>query len=198
MSIDGTLIASFDFGNMHGTHFEKLSGTFVPSMSGMFTLLIENTRSLASSTQLYNYIDNITIAPQVADLEIDKINIPYSTGTEVAFTIRPGVAHKNKDYWLWMSVSGTYPGIPVSGLVVPLNRDILFDLGLMYPNLPGTTGFLGKLSMFGLADATFDLPPNPDMSLVGIPIYFAYVLTSPGPKLPLTYASTPVHIKYVP
>ena len=112
--------------------------------------------------------------------------------------MKAGLANKGADYWLWMSATGNYPGIPLSGLTVPLNQDVLFYFGIMNPNFPGSKGFIGKLDFFGMAGPTLALPPNPQATLVGIPIFFAYVLTQPGPSLPITYASKPVHIKYVP
>lgn len=64
--------------------------------------------------------------------------------------------------------------------------------------MPGSTGFTGQLDASGKAEASLLLPPDPNQMLVGTPLYFAFVLTSPGPSLPLEAASNPIHVKYVP
>lgn len=164
----------------------------------MYTLFIENTRSISSTTDLYNYIDGISIEPVMPNIILDEINIPCPTGGTADFTLKAGLSNGGKNYWLWMSVSGNYPGIPLNGLTVPLNMDVVFLFGVMNPNFPGSSGFVGKLDFFGMAKPTMTLPPDPQQAFMGIPIYFAYVLTAPGPSLPISFVSTPVHVKYVP
>ena len=163
----------------------------------MYTLHIENTRGLTSSNLLFNYIDNISIKPSVPDLNIEEINISCQTGGTAKFDLKAGLANKNKNYWLWMSATGTFPGFKLNGLTVPLNWDVLFEFGLFNPGFPGSTGFIGKLDFFGMAKAQMILPADPQFTMVGFPINFAYVLTEPGPSLPVSYVSTPVHIKYI-
>ena len=136
--------------------------------------------------------------PVVPNLEVTDINISCATGGTVELKLRGGFANGGKDYWVWMSVTGNWPGIPLNGVTVPLNYDALTELGLIYPLFPGSTGFMGKLDFFGMATATLTLPSDPQQVLLGLPIQFAYVLLAPGPSLPLSYASTPVHVKYVP
>lgn len=164
----------------------------------MHKLHIENSTTLNSSTLLYNYIDNISIVPWMPNLLVDNYNIPCQTGGTANLTIKAGMGNGNKDYWIWMSVTGNYPGTPVGSHTMPLNWDILLQLGLMYPNFPGTTGFIGKTSSFGTAFASFTLPPDPQLNYMDMPIYFAYMIMAPGPSFPIYFVSLPVHIKYVP
>lgn len=126
------------------------------------------------------------------------MNIERFVGGTINMALNPGPAHAGKDYWIWMSISGTCPGFEFSGINVPLNQDILFQMGLMYPQFPGTIGIMGKLDGNGLASASFNLPTDRPNHLKDIPINFVYVLLSPGPSGPITFASTPVHIKYTP
>ncbi|MHC4944134.1 MAG: hypothetical protein ACYTG7_14060 [Planctomycetota bacterium] len=175
-----------------------MTGIYVPAVSGMYNLHIENTCTLASSILLYHYIDNISIKPAVPDLDLPNINISSKTGGTATFDIDAGIANGGKSYWLWMSVSGNYPGIKVSGMTVPLNWDGFLQFGLCYPNFPGSTGFIGKLDFFGIGQAQLTMPPDPQQLFMDVPFHFAYVLTAPGPELPVSYVSTPVHIKYVP
>ena len=171
---------------------------YTPATTGTYTLLVENTRNLTSSTLLYNYIDNISVAPFMANFEGDTMNIPCSTGGKVSMTLKAGIANGNKDYWILMSTSGSFPGFSVGGQTVPLNWDLLLQYGLYNPGFAGSTGFVGKLTGFGMGEATLTLPADPSHLLVGFPIHFAYVLTAPGPALPLSFVSHPMHIKYCP
>lgn len=153
---------------------------------------------MASSTCIYSYSDNISVSPATADFSIDVMNVKCSSGGTVNFSLDAGASNANKDYWIWMTLSGTYPGFTFSGIPVPLNQDILFQTGLSYPLLPGTTGFFAALDGAGQATASVDMPVDRPHAMMNIPINFAYVLLSPGPSAPITYASLPVLIKYIP
>jgi len=163
----------------------------------MHTLKIENTRNLTSSSLLYNYIDNISLIPVMPNLAVSDMNIPCSTGKQVTFTIKAGLSNSGKPYMMWMSATGNFPGVMVQGQHIPLNMDALFLFGLSNPNFAGSTGFIGNLDFFGMASPTLTLPPDIHKNFEGIPIYFAYVITAPGPKLPISFVSTPVHINYL-
>ena len=175
-----------------------MTGIYTPPATGMYTLHIENTRNLVSSTLLYNYIDSITIEPFVWSFGTDDLNVPCLTGKTVTLNLKGGLANGNKDYWIWMSVSGSYPGFTIGDKTVPLNWDVLMEYGLLNPGFPGSTAFIGKLDAFGLASAGLTLPADPHQLLVGMPIHLAYVLTAPGPALPVTFVSNPLHVKYCP
>lgn len=170
----------------------------MPRDTGLHTLKILNTSWENSSTCIFNYIDNISLTPLSTDLETDVLNIPCGTGGTVNYALDAGTANAGAHYWIWMSASGSHPGISLNGLVVPLNWDFLFEMGIMNPGFPGSVGFLGVLDGTGKANASLLMGSNHSMNLVGTPICFAYVLTSPGPSLPITYASQPVHVKYIP
>jgi len=166
----------------------------------MYRLQIENTCQEVPPYpyNLYNYIDNISLTPEHYTLIVENFNIPCQTGGTANFDIKAGIGNANKNYWMWISISGNYPGINVSGLNVPLNDDPLFVMCLSHPNFPGSTGWVDKLNIFGMASPTLTLPADTQQLLVGFPLHIAYVLTAPGPSLPLSYVSNPVHIKYVP
>ena len=179
-----------------------LNGVFTPKTTGLYTLRIENTRNAVSATCIYNFIDNIQLVPysmyQKIYLSVNDCNVSCSSGSTVQFKLLTTNAYPNEYYWILMSVSGTYPGFNLSGITVPLNWDALLEYGLMYLNFPGSVEFFGKLDGFGQATASLTLPPDPNQILVGLPIHFAFVVTSPGPSTPIMVASNPVHIKYVP
>jgi len=174
-------------------------GTFQPGATGLYTLKIENTRTLTSSTLLYNYIDNIDLKPILTTFNLtSNCNVPCSSGAQKLFSISAGFANGGKDYWIWFTLSGTYPGFDWNGNYFPLNQDALFWWGLSNPGFAGSSGFFGTLSGSGSASATLTLPSDPGGSLVGFPIHFIYVLLSPGHQPPVLSVSNQVHLKYIP
>jgi hypothetical protein len=196
--IDETPIASHAFGTTAKVKRASLIALYQPPATGMYTLKLENTRSLASNSQLYNYIDYIELAPLFKNLEVDKTNISCSEGATVNLLLSPGAAHGGKAYWIWMSASGTYPGVFLGGMNVPLNWDALLLFTLANPNFSGSQGFTGLLDGTGSASASLDFPTDSQQSYVGIPFCFAYGIASAGPSLTLSFVSHPVHVKYVP
>lgn len=180
-----------------GTTRSTLSGRFTAPTTGLYTLHIEHTSTSAASSCIFSYIDNISLVPAQPNLGTDKVNIPQSNGATVQFTLDAGTANANQPYCLWMSASGTYPGIAMSGVTVPLNWDFLLSLSL-YEQLPGTTGFFGTLDGSGSATAAMVLPQDTGNMYLGFKLSYAYVVASPGPSFPLQFASYPVHLKYIP
>lgn len=176
-----------------------MSGSFTPPTTGIYTLRIENYRNVKADVScLKNFIDNISLLPSQPDFEVSATNVDFDTGGAVDFSLHAGKDNGNMGYWIWMSVSGTYPGFNLTGQNVPLNWDALLEFGLYYPGFPGTVAFLGTLDGDGEGAASLTLPVNTDLLLSEMPIHFAYVVASSGFKLPVIYASMPVHVKYIP
>ena len=192
-------VASHDFGTISsGTVRHTLSESFRPVLTGLYTVQITNSSNYSASSCIYNYIDNISLTPSIPDLQVDTLNVDCGTGGVVNFSLDAGVANAGEPYWIWMSASGTFPGFALSGVTVPLNMDFLLITGLMNPGFPGSTGFLGVLDGSGIASASLVFPMDHAQKFVGKPLFFAYVLTSAGPSMPLKYASFPAHVKYIP
>jgi hypothetical protein len=174
-------------------------GSFVPPTTGVYNLKIENTRGLTSSTLLYNYIDNISLKPLATPFSITgDLNVPCIGGGQKTLSISAGFGIGKKPYWIWFTISGSYPGFNWSGQYIPLNQDPLFWFGIQNPNFPGSVGFYGHLNAGGTAVANITLPSDPSGMLVGWPIHFVYVLLSDGHVPPALDVSNPVHLKYCP
>jgi hypothetical protein len=194
VEINGTLIASHSFGSIGGTVKKAvLTGTYTPATTGIYTLDIRNYRKNNKTTKsdLYNYIDEITLAPTNAMLGVDGEAFSAFLGSTRNFELSAGPENAGKNYWLWVGFSETYPGIMLSGVDIPLNHDVLVDLGLAYPGLPGT-GFFGVLD--GAGNATASMYWKPKMTWVGLTLYYSYVVLSPGGSLPVLAASNPVNV----
>jgi hypothetical protein len=131
-------------------------------------------------------------------LATDTLNIPCFTGGKVDLTLNAGASHGFDGYRIFMSYSGTYPGIQLTGCTLPLNWDALFDFVLYNPGFPGATGFLGQLDSEGRAYASVSLPADPQQNWIGLTLYFAFGTTPAGHMMPFKGVSNPVHIKYIP
>lgn len=187
------MIDSHDFGYVAGTTPEKvaLTGTYTPAATGLYTLEIQNSRKLASSADLHNYMDTVVLEPLNWMLGSDGVTISAIYGGTRTFYLQGGGQYANSDYWMWVGVSGTYPGMQTKGVEIPLNYDFLVGLCWLAPGGIGT-GFVGKLD--GTGDATAAMTLLPDTSLIDLTLYYSYVILSPGMSLPVLAASNPVNV----
>jgi hypothetical protein len=192
------LIAEHDFGYVGSGNPEDttLTGTYTPAASGYYTLDIQNKRKNGVSTSLlYNFIDIITLAPQNPMLSADGVIFSQFYPTTITYDLTAGSAYANHEYWMWVGFTQTYPGINLSGVNIPLNYDLLVEMCLRYPGIPGS-GFLGQLDGNGDAEASLFWKPTADLK--GATLYMTYVVLSPGGKLPVLAASNPVNATAVP
>jgi hypothetical protein len=191
VSINGTLIASHDFGSLTEgqPEFLVLTGTYTPTTSGYYTLDIENSRPVATDANVKNFIDNIKVVPTEYMLATDGQTFPFWYPTTVNFYLTAGPEMANRDYWMWTNFSGTYPGVVLNGITVPLNYDPLVSLCLDNPGLIHSD-FIGQLD--GSGHAT--IPVKIQTSYIGLTLYFSYIVLSPGGGQPILAASNPVNI----
>jgi hypothetical protein len=186
------LIDSHDFGSLTEgkPESETLTGTYVPAATGLYTLEIENTRGTTSITDVMNFIDTIVLAPTEPMLGADSQTFSVFFGGTCNMDLTAGSAHANRDYWMWMGYSGTFPGIQLGGVTIPLNYDLLVQIGLNYPGF-ANPDFVGQLDGSGNAAITMKL--KPDAALMDLTLYFAYVVLSSGGALPVLAASNPIN-----
>ena len=81
-------------------------------------------------------------------------------------------------YLLLGTASGSSPGTPSGGYVIPLNVDTYLLHTLLTPNaapLAGSFGVLTSSGGSGTATASFSLPPAFNPVLVGLTLHHAYV-----------------------
>ncbi len=131
------------------------------------------------------YLDSVNLA-------VDQSLVSYSVGGPVTFSLRAGIAHAGRLYYLVPTVSGTWPGTWLPGnRTFPINLDAVS----MWPFQAGTTayfpGFLGLLDAAGDATATMIVPPTP-----GVPAFsshYAFIL-----DYPWDFFSPPVRVDFVP
>lgn len=104
---------------------------------------------------------------------------PLAKGGPMALDIDgpPGTA--NFLYLVLGSLSGTAPGLALSGQVLPLNFDAYLNLTLTAPNSPPLGNSFGFRNASASAQATFGLPPAAFPTLAGLTVNHAAVLINP-------------------
>ena len=103
-------------------------------------------------------------------------SVPLAAGGVVEFALAAGPAFGGKNYLILGSVSGTSPGLPTAGGVLPLNPDAWFDWTALNPNSPLLPQSIGILNNNGLAQAAFVVPPTNNPALVGLEFHYAYLV----------------------
>ena len=105
--------------------------------------------------------------------------------------------HSLSLYFILGSASGTSPGIPVDGLVLPLNLfDPYFGYTLQHPNTSVLQATLGVLSSSGTGTAAINLPAGLDAGLAGTTLHHAYVVF--GSTGGAVFVSNPMPLDLVP
>ncbi len=132
-------------------------------------------------------------------LEASAPSVSLGSGGTVALTIRASVTHAGRGYLILGSASGTYPGIPVGSLRIPIQPDPFTLSVLEQTNGPMFQGFFGALDADGEAVATIVVQAGQftDPALFGVQLRFANVVfdaTGMGIKV----TSNPVTIELAP
>lgn len=78
-------------------------------------------------------------------------------------------------YWIFASVSGTWPELPLAGVSIPLVPDVFTNLGMDFVNTPVFQNYRSVLAN-GKSRATFQLPPNTPAAAIGVTIHQAALI----------------------
>ena len=98
-------------------------------------------------------------------------------------------------YWIFASVSGTWPELPLSGISIPLVPDLFTNLAMDFVNTPVFQNYRSVLNN-GKGRATFQLPPNTPAAALGATIHqVALIYAFSGNILDVTNA-IPTKIVY--
>jgi len=124
-------------------------------------------------------------------------SVSLSAGGAQQLQLDAGAQHAGALYLLLGSASGTTPGVPYGGSVVPLNPDAYFTWSLGNPNAAPLAHSLGVLGANGKAQAQWSLPAATNPSLAGIELHHAYALIE-LPSLALEFASVAAPLVLVP
>jgi len=121
----------------------------------------------------------------------DAATLPLASGGALHPTVVARCAAPGSIYLIVWGGSGTSPGTVLApGVTVPINQDLVTQLGLAAVNGAWLQNFLGVLDAQGLGRATFALPPA--SGLGPLPGHFAAVIVDP--VLGFAAATNPVAI----
>ena len=126
-------------------------------------------------------------------------SISVASGGTQALSLNAGSAFAGLPYLVLGSWSGTSPGTPLDGQLLPLNTDPYTNITLLTPNVAPLSGTFGTLDAAGAASASFSLPTGLSPGLAGLTLNHAYVVIELLPTLlQLVYISNPVPLDLVP
>lgn len=128
-------------------------------------------------------------------LEANSFAISQATGGAVDMNLEAGVTNGNRNYFIFGSVSGTVPGIPLPKdlAILPLNYDVFTNLVISLANTPAMANFHGILDGAGAAASQLNTSGPLPSSAIGLTMYFAYLL-----YYPYDFVSNPIAIEIVP
>ena len=119
---------------------------------------------------------------------------PIDGGVQT-FSLDAGAQYAQLPYLLLGTVSGTDPGFPIDGQLLPLNADAYTVNSLIAPSSPPLAGSFGTLDAQGRGSATFTLPPGLPASFAGVQLHHAFVVIELLPTLlHVVFASNPVSL----
>jgi len=121
----------------------------------------------------------------------DVRELSLAAGGVQTLTARAGATHRGMPYLILGSVSGTYPGMPVGDVVLPLNKDGYTVRTLNHPD-PPLSSSVGLLDELGAATAAFTLPPGGWPVLAGRTVHHACVVFDPARPGGIGMVSNPV------
>ncbi|MDA0933517.1 MAG: PQQ-dependent sugar dehydrogenase [Planctomycetota bacterium] len=131
-------------------------------------------------------------------LSANRDTLSVATGGRVDFTLDAGPANPALRYILVGSMSGTTPGTPLGGVVLPLNAagDPWFAITSEAAGTPAFPNTIGTLDATGLGSAAIVLGPLPPSAL-GLTLHHAYVAVDLA-SFQFRLASNAVPLRLVP
>ena len=100
--------------------------------------------------------------------------LPTNGGTQT-LTLNAGTDLKNKSYWIFGSMTGTMPGVVLTGIHIPLRPDVYTDIAITAANGKEFKDFRRTLSATGTATASLNVPANLPIP-VGFKLYHSYIV----------------------
>ena len=118
--------------------------------------------------------------------------ISYSTGGSQRLALKAGVGLRSKPYWVFGSITGSVPGVVLTGIHIPLNPDHYTSLLVQTGNSREFTGFKGILSATGTASASLNVPKG--LPAIPTTLHHAFVVYD-GNTSQIFTASNPVSVR---
>lgn len=175
-----------------------MSASFKATFTGPLLVGVYNWKDGPVDSLNVNFIDNIRIHPSVPDFSAQPRKISAANGGASEFTLQAGTGYAFSDYIILSGATGTWPGFLMNKVDVPLNPDPWTWTAIGLLNTPFMSNFMGQLDATGGAKAVFNVPGSEDPQLMGLVLYFDYLLLGSALGPPVKMASHPIHILFVP
>jgi Galactose oxidase, central domain len=120
--------------------------------------------------------------------------LSIATGGRQTLTLCAGGAYRNRLYWMLGSMTGTMPGVVLTGIHIPLNPDPYTDLVIGLANGKEFKDFKGTLSWNGTGTAALNVPAKLPIP-VGFKLYHAFVVYD-GTTGQVFTSSNPVSVEF--
>ena len=188
---------SSGFINLGETILSHMTGTYTAPSTGLFSLEIYNYATIVQSL-VENYVDDISLVPTTTDFTCDLTQASVNAFNTFTFTLNAGSSWAGWKYWTFVSATGGSPGLTNNGIWVPLVFDNLLQLSIQYANAGAFVNTRGTLDGFGQSWCQLIPASQLGSSWIGRRAHVAYVLYA-GPSIsPISYASMPVQIYFIP
>ena len=132
-----------------------------------------------------------------APLTVDGGTLSLSAGGAQGLRLDAGPALAGATYLVLGSASGTSPGQPVDGVVLPLNADTYTASLFQAAGAPPFAGFLGTLDAAGRATVRIELAPGA-VAASGLPLLLHHAFAAFGGFGQVVFASNPVPLVLTP
>ena len=128
-------------------------------------------------------------------LGFDVGSIELAQGGQQTLSLDAGADWANAPYVLLGSSSGTGPGTPIDGVLLPLVVDAYTTAVLAAPDTPAYSGIAGVLDAQGQTNESFQLPAGLAPALAGTTLHHAFlVFDAQSGAAGLASNAAPVHL----
>ncbi len=108
-------------------------------------------------------------------LTANTLTISIANGGTQTLTLNAGTGLGSKLYWIFGSMTGTMPGVVLTGIHIPLVPDVYTDIAIGAVNTTVFTKFRGTLGATGAATASLNVPAKLPIP-VEFKLHHAYVV----------------------
>lgn len=155
--------------NGDGTHSFRLRAGTSPGHAS-YRVVVEDGQLFTLHPPLEIDVDPLT------RLHVGFDEVSASVGADVPLVTNAGAAEAGRPYVVLASASGTVPGTPFNGQVLPLNMDRLLHFTMTRPGSLLFPGSAGQLDADGRSEAVMQLTPSILTQFIGSRFDFASVL----------------------
>ncbi len=193
-----TLGGSVGFEVSESGSWERFDATTLQRIGGAETGLATSDLQLAggrvAATAIRN--DELVVGPSAPSLRADTIAVSTAAGGTQSLALDAGAARAGDLYLVLGSASGTSPGLPLDGQLIPLQLDNYTLTTLNSANSGAYVNTLGALDASGQGSAAIAVPAGVLTGLAGVSVDHAFVALDPV-FASVRFASNPVALRLI-